>query len=67
MRLPFRHDHDRLAEVPCPRCKVPVPADDLECNVCGWDLRDAYHPPEGDAPADPHITSPRDRGEPHAA
>ncbi len=67
MRLPFRHQHDSRAEVPCPRCKVPVPAEDLECNVCGWDLRDAYHAPEGDAAGDPRVTVPRDRGDPPAA
>jgi hypothetical protein len=67
MRLPFRHQHDAPAEVPCPRCKTPVPAEDLECNVCGWDLRDAYHPPEADATADLRVTAPREREEPPAA
>ena len=42
MRL-FRRNHkDEHAEMPCPRCKVPVPADDMECNVCGWDLHEQY-------------------------
>lgn len=62
MRLPFGHKHHNSTEVPCPRCKVPVPADDLECSVCGWDLRDAYHAPEDDASVDAHVTPPRDRG-----
>jgi hypothetical protein len=32
-------------ETKCPRCGVPAPAGGLECNACGWDLRDAYHDP----------------------
>jgi hypothetical protein len=32
-------------ETKCPRCGVPAPAGSLECNACGWDLRDAYHDP----------------------
>lgn len=32
-------------ETKCPRCGVPAPPEDLECNVCGWDLRESYHDP----------------------
>jgi hypothetical protein len=32
-------------ETKCSRCGVPAPAGSLECNACGWDLRDAYHDP----------------------
>ena len=42
MRLFKRHRDDESVEAPCPRCGVPVPADALECAVCGWDPRDAY-------------------------
>ena len=63
MRLPFRHPHHEPTEVPCPRCKLPVPADDTVCNACGWDLRDAYREPEGDAAVDPHVTTASEGGE----
>ena len=29
----------------CPRCGMPAPAGSLECNACGWDMRDAYRDP----------------------
>jgi hypothetical protein len=32
-------------ETRCPRCGVPAPAGSVECNACGWDMRDAYHDP----------------------
>lgn len=60
MRLPFRHKDD-LSEVPCPRCKVPLPAEDLECNLCGWDVRDAYREPDV-AAADSAVPPPDDPG-----
>jgi hypothetical protein len=67
MRLPFGHKHDNPAEALCPRCKVPVPAEDLECNVCGWDLCDAYRAPQYEAAVDPHVMPPRDSGGSSAA
>jgi hypothetical protein len=39
-------------ETPCPRCGVPVPPGDTECNACGWDLRDAYRDPLVEAERD---------------
>lgn len=32
-------------EAPCPRCGIPVPPGDIECNACGWDTREAYGKP----------------------
>lgn len=29
-------------ETPCPRCGIPVPHGDVECNACGWDTRELY-------------------------
>ena len=37
--------HDKPQDTKCPRCGVPAPAGSLECNACGWDMRDAYHDP----------------------
>ena len=37
--------HDKPQETKCPRCGVPAPAGTLECNACGWDMRDAYREP----------------------
>ena len=46
MRLFKRHRDDESAETPCPRCGVPVPAESVECAVCGWDSREAYVGPD---------------------
>ena len=46
MRLFTRKKHSQDAEVPCPRCKVLVPVGDDVCNVCGWDMLDAFRPSE---------------------
>ncbi len=32
-------------ETRCPRCGVPAPAGSVECNACGWDMRDANQDP----------------------
>jgi rubredoxin len=40
-------------ETKCPRCGVPAPPEDLECNVCGWDLRESYHNPKTGTEAEP--------------
>jgi hypothetical protein len=29
---------------PCPRCTQLVELQADECPMCGWDLREAYHP-----------------------
>ena len=42
MRLFTRKRSSQVAEVPCPRCKVSVPANSDVCNVCGWDMSDQY-------------------------
>lgn len=52
VRLFTRRSRSQDAEVPCPRCKVPVPADDDVCNVCGWDMRDQYRPRDVPVPGD---------------
>jgi len=44
----FRGD-DEPEEQICPKCKTPAPVEDEECTVCGWDMREAYHP-EATAP-----------------
>jgi hypothetical protein len=45
--------HVKPQETKCPRCGVPAPAGSLECNACGWDMRDAYHDPLAREPAPP--------------
>jgi hypothetical protein len=45
----LRGEREAPQETPCPRCGVPAPLDSVECSVCGWDLREAYHDP-----VDPH-------------
>jgi hypothetical protein len=47
----FKRSKDEPAEVPCPNCQVLVEADTLECDVCGWDLREL--PPHRPAAPDP--------------
>ena len=44
MRLFTRKRSSQVAEVPCPRCKVAMPADSDVCTVCGWDMSDQYQP-----------------------
>ena len=41
----LRGGDDEPEQQTCPRCRMPAPGDAEECPECGWDLREAYHPP----------------------
>ena len=40
-------------ETKCPRCGTPAPAEDVECNLCGWDLRESFHDPASGVDREP--------------
>jgi hypothetical protein len=44
-------------ETKCPRCGTPAPLDDVECNVCGWDLGETYHDPTSGVDRQPEIVT----------
>ena len=48
----LRGGEDEAEEQTCPRCRMSAPAAAEECPECGWDLREAYHPP---APEPDHV------------
>ena len=41
----FMRREEPPQETDCPRCGERAPIAAIECAVCGWDLRDAYHEP----------------------
>jgi hypothetical protein len=38
-----RVEAPKNTDEPCPRCHTPAPLGTVDCAVCGWDMREAYH------------------------